>query len=274
MTSLSIIKPDVSDFKLEILNVATGQPLLETIIGDRNYIAATNERFSIRITHKGPNFAKYIGNGMYLTLKCIVDGVNIGYASLMVNECTIIDYRIGPCGRHALQFAEPEYIKMDEGNASGNKKNVDLNKTTEIGTIKVELWQTTSTGQLISFGPLAATAAGTTTAVHDTKKFFDKPNVATAVGEALGGPMQQQGTVMNYIKKWGELKIWIQTPLVLSVLGNNEEANRIKEPTIEENESLEQAESTSLKRPVDELPVKSEKKFKHEDVFDLTNDED
>lgn len=271
MTSLNKITTDVSDFKLEILNFATGLPLIESIIGDRTYIAATNERFSIRLSHEGTNFAKYNANGMDLSISTKVDGVSVGYSLTMTTEKVIFDYRMGPCGKHALQFVEPNYIEMDEGNASGNKRNVDLNKTTEIGTVKVELWQTMPTGQLVSINH-QATAAGTNIAVHDTKKFFDKPNIATAVGQALGGPLQQSARRVSCIKKWGEIKLWIQTPLVISVLKRNDvELNRNKDA--EENESSEQAASTSLKLPIDELPVKSEKKFKPEDTFDLTNDD-
>jgi len=265
-----MIKPAVSDFNLEILNTATGQPLAETFIGTRKYFAATNERFSIRVTCS--NLAKYVANGMFLTVKPIVDGANIGYASLMNTNSIIIDYRMGPKGRHALQFVEPEYIEMDETNAITNGINVELNKTTEVGTIKVELWQTQPTGQITTLGlSSAAAVAPAANSVHNTKKFFDKPNVASTIGEALGGPVQQQQTV-TYIKKYEELKIWVQTPLVISVLKrNDEELNRNKD---EEIDDLEQA-PTSLKRETrNESPLKAEKKVKHEETFDLTNDDD
>ena len=68
------------------------------------------------------------------------------------------------------------------------------------------------------------------------------------------------------------MKIWIQTPLVISVLKrNNDELNRNND---EESELSEDAPPTSLKRETcDELP-KAEKKVKHEETFDLTNDEE
>jgi hypothetical protein len=175
---------------------------------------------------------------------------------------------MGPKGRHALQFVEPEYTEMDETNATTNRINVDLNKTTEVGTIKVELWQTQLTDQIVNIGA-TATAAPSASAVHNTKKFFDKPNVASTIGEALGGPVQQQVRSANYIKKYEELKMWVQTPLVISVLKrNDEELNRNKEEEIDHSEQA----PTSLKREArDDSPVKAEKKVKHEETFDLTN---
>ena len=202
MASVNMIKPTglslpLSDFKLEILNTATGLPLAETVIGERKYCAATNERFSIRVTCS--NLAKYVTNGMLLTVTPIVDGNKLGYISTMSTNTCIIDYRIGPKGRHALQFVEPEYTTIDESNATVNRINVDLNKTTEVGTIKVEIWQTQSTGEVVTIGNPAAPSAS---AVHNTKKFFDKPNVTSTIGESLGGPVQQQGTRMKHIKKY------------------------------------------------------------------------
>ena len=170
-----------SDFKMEIINNATGLALPETIIGDRTYVAATNETFSIRVTCS--NLAKYKSNTSYVDIKTFVDGISVGYLKNMKNNTRVIDHRYGPKGKHALQFVEPEYIEMDESNDRVNKINVELNKTTEVGTIKVELWQTRSTGKKIK-NKGSATFHSTT--VHDTKKFFDKPNVASTVGESLG----------------------------------------------------------------------------------------
>ena len=266
LKSINMIKPAVSDFKLEILNTATGLPLAETVIGNRKYCGATNERFSIRVTCS--NLAKYVANGMELTVRPIVDGANIGYSMSMTTNSIIFDYRMGPQGRHALQFVEPEYTEMDETNATTNRINVELNKTTEVGTIKVELWQTQLTGQIVNIGAAAPSAS----AVHNTKKFFDKPNVASTIGEALGGSVQQQVRSANYIKKYEELKMWVQTPLVISVLKrNDEELNRNKEEEIDDSEQA----PTSLKREArDDSPVKAEKKVKHEETFDLTNEND
>ena len=232
----------IADFEIDIIDVATGMPLPSTMIGNRRYIAATNETFHIRCTCR--NVSKYTAGGKQLDVKPIVDGQKIGYSKSMKTSSRVFDHRYGPKGKHSLMFMQPEYIEMDE-TENANKIAVQLNAESDVGTIKLEFWETKRVGKKI---PTKTYYAVPSVAANDTKKFFDKPNVSTGCGEKLGD--FNKLLKMNFIRKYCEIKVWVQSPLVIDVLKRNyDELNRNDQLNEEGVLKVEQIESTSsLKR--------------------------
>lgn len=190
---------------------------------------------------------------------------------------------------HTLVFTEPEYIEMDE-TEKNNKAAKQMNVESKVGTISATFWETkyaglTSVKQCYSVPSVAA---------HDTKKFFDKPNVSSAFGEKTAD-IGKQGRAVNYIKKHCEITVWVQTPLVIDVLKCNYNDMKRNEEVYEEPAlpvvkpepyvKPEAIEKPSLKRSSDasESTAMPQSKFTKvidlsipnntaDEVFDLTDD--
>jgi hypothetical protein len=162
----------------------------------------------------------------------------------MKTSSRVFDHRYGPKGKHSLMFMQPEYIEMDE-TENANKIAVQLNAESDVGTIKLEFWETKRVGKKTSTKTYYAVPS---VAANDTKKFFDKPNVSTGCGEKLGDFNKLSKT--NFIRKYCEIKVWVQSPLVIDVLTRNyNELNRNDQLNEERVLKVEQIESTSsLKR--------------------------
>ena len=258
----------IADFEIDIIDAATGMPLPSTMIGNRRYIAATNQTFHIRCTCK--NLPKYTAGGKRLDAKPILDGHKLGYSKTMNKSSHVFEYRYGPKGKHSLLFMQPEYIDMDE-TENANKIAVQLNAESDVGTIKVELWETKKAGKEKAAKTYYAVPSVT---ANDTKKFFDKPNVSTGCGEKLGDFVKLNKT--KSIRKYCEIKVWIQSPLVIDVLKRRyDELNENDDDELNEERVLkvERIESTSLKRSSTssesrEKPMK--KKLKLLELVDLS----
>ena len=228
----------IADFEIDIIDVATGMPLPSTMIGNRRYIAATNETFHIRCTCR--NISKYTAGGKELDARPMVDGQKIGYSKSMKTSSRVFDHRYGPKGKHSLMFMQPEYIEMDE-TENANKIAVQLNAESDVGTIKVEFWETKRVGKKKTAKTYYAVP---TVTANDTKKFFDKPNVSTGCGEKLGD--FQKHSKVDHIRKYCEIKVWVQSPLVIDVLKRNyDELNQNDQLNEERVLKVEQIESTS-----------------------------
>jgi len=255
----------IADFEIDIINAATGVQLPSTMIGNRRYIAATDETFHIRCTCK--NINKYTSGGKQLVAKARVDGQKIGYSKTMTTSSSVFDHRYGPKGKHSLVFIQPNYIEMDE-TENANKIAVQLNAESEVGTISVEFWEAK---RVVGKKAAAKTyyAVPSVTA-NDTKKFFDKPNVSTGCGEKLGD-FVKLGNV-DFIRKYCEIKVWIQSPLVINVLKRRyDELDENDQINDERVPKVEQIESTSLKRSsTSQSRSRPVKKSKLEEIIDLS----
>eukprot|EP01038_Epipyxis_sp_PR26KG_P007203 gene7203-9831_t len=206
---------DDGDFALTLTDVNNTE-LQSVWIGDRLYYSAIEgHEFKIKIIlHK--NCDKYNGRGYQLNFSVKLDGESIGYSKSISYKSSYkfigFDYILTNKGKQALLFSPPLFKNFYD--VIDEKKNQILNECSDIGTVSCRAMLIKRTGSVTTkYGGIPSARS-----VGDTKKFFMKPNISIVAGRVvLKGPVKLENieklhTITN------NLKIWIQTPLVIDLL--------------------------------------------------------
>lgn len=237
------------DFRVRLTD-RLGTALEHTQIGDKIYVAGKEgEVFKIIASCTAPSsYARCPEDN--ITALVFVDGVSLGYSyHLTANASASFADMQTSTGRRELVFAAPSLVEMYD--AADSKKHAQLNERTEIGTIKVQFWHTTKkTGESTS----AQISSSNKDLAYDTKKFFEKPNLGVSAG-AIVGPAFTSFTSSIFNRKFNEIKIHLQTKLVVGLLRNahlaaqrapDEEEDEEEEEELEEEEEEEEDEDEVL----------------------------
>jgi hypothetical protein len=211
----------IGSFRLEILDSETGAILKHTIIGNRTYVSAIEgKEFAVRVTVHDPT--KYIDtiNGDNI-LSCDfyfngLQGKSVALASRTSPAVVslVIDSFYISMARKSLVFDVPAVIPFFD--VDDAKQNIETNKDSITGTISVRIRSSRSTGERYA---VEMSPEITASKVHDTKKFFQRPNIGIATGRVLGKISEddtEHECVRGVLVK--ELKVWCQSDVIVSLL--------------------------------------------------------
>ena len=191
-----------------------------------------------------------------------MDGNRIGY-SLQLQKKTnlpaVFDHQNRKTGKHSLIFTEP--IELEDAESA----KVDNGNSSEMGTIMVEFWETKRTGKKIE-----PEISEIIPVVHRNKNDIIT-SLSTVYGERLRDV--EQVHEIEYIQKYCEIKLYIQTPAGIDALKRNNDLNRNEQTATASSSSLptavlesstpEEQKTPSLKRiPSHDITEQKEKKSK------------
>ena len=179
-----------------------------------------------------------------------MDGNRIGY-SLQLQKKTpncIFAHQIGKSGKHSLIFKEPEFIKLEDAESA----KVDNGNSSEIGTIMVEFWETKRTGKKIE--PEIS---------EIIPVVRNKNDIITSLSTVYGERLRDVEPVheIEYIQKYCEIKLYIQTPAGIDALKRNDVLNRniINEKTATTTSSSSSTAVLESSSPISELVTEEQK---------------
>lgn len=140
----------------------------------------------------------------------------------------IFDHQNRKSGKHSLIFKE---IELEDAESD----KVDNGNSSEMGTIMVEFWETKRTGKKIE-----PEISEIIPVVHRNKN-----DIITSYGERLRDI--EQVHEIEYIQKYCEIKLYIQTPAGIDALKRNDDLNKniVNEQTATSSSSTAVLESST-----------------------------
>jgi hypothetical protein len=235
----------IDSFRLEILDSETGAILKHNIIGNRTYVSAVEgKEFAVRVTVYNPaNYIDTLSGDDILSCNFYFNGKKGGGKHIQYPKSSAVASLTKKSistshGDQALVFNAPVVIPFFD--VDDAKENIAINKDSLIGTISVKI----SSARKLNKNKSSDRKIRADD-VHDTKKFFQRPNTAISAGRILTQSLRNTITAKENVLV-AELKVWCQPDGIVSLFErlerekDNDDAQQPVDSNVDSNDNIVQ----------------------------------